>query len=124
MFPLLPALLLLLLQGPTNLDRGVQQGAWPSPVRSVQQNPARHEMAEQEALVSLLALLGNPELGDQAQLEEALCALLSTPITVQTAPVFGAEQVGKTSIRAAGTSTPRDGFVRAQRTRDGPADIV
>jgi len=126
MFPLLPALLLLLLNGPANFERMAEHGALPAALAAIQQRieapgvqSARVTKADHQALASLLTLGGDP------QLTQALVRLLA--VNVACEPVASPQpksleqheespgepppiQVGK----------PQSGFLESQRSRDGP----
>ncbi len=122
MLPLLPALILLLLQGPSNFERLAVNGRLPAALEAMHRQMAQPgevqlTRSEEQALASLIA-------GDSSvELSQALLHFLR----------FGAEKPQQTvifedpspqPIIARGDSPPQqDGFSRFQRTRDGPATL-
>lgn len=105
MFPILPVLILLLLQGPSNVERLAREGRLPAALEAVHQElrlPAPDRTQREETvLVSLMALLGpgEPEPPAPKSLRE-IPTRIDIPVVV--API------------------PPAGFVACRRTRDGP----
>jgi len=73
MLPLLPALLLLLLQGPSNIERLAQDGRLPEALDSLHRQMFVSPGAADLAMSSLLQMSGD------ASLAQALATLLATP---------------------------------------------
>lgn len=117
MLPFLPAILLLLLQGPSNVERLAVQGRLPAALdavyRTVGQTPTLRE-AEQVVLASLLAAGEDPELSDALlallRIERTRRETTSEPLVDRT-PVPPFPDHGP---------PPPAGFSRSQRVRDGP----
>jgi hypothetical protein len=120
MLPFLPAILLLLLQGPSNIERLAVQGRLPAALdavcRTMGQTPTLRE-AEQVVLASLLAA------GEDPQLSDALLAILRSE---RTRRVSSSEPlVERTPIPSPDRDPPLpEGFARSQRVRDGPLLIA
>ena len=128
MLPLLPALILLLLNGPANIERLAERGALPAALAAIQQRAIAPESqkalnqakADPYALASLLSLTGDP------QLSRALAQLFS--IHVACEPVACAQPAALRELDSGGEpppialciGEPCDGFLRSQRSRDGP----
>jgi hypothetical protein len=121
MLPLLPAILLLLLQGPSNVERLAARGRLPSAFdavcRSVGDTPTLRE-AEQVVFATLLAA------GEDPRLSDALFAILRTRRVQRAAPVVASAEVPRVRPAVGAVPTVRDGFARSQRTRDGPLSIA
>lgn len=118
MFPLLPALILLFLNGPAHMERLAEGGALPAALMAVQQRlEAPDKQAGQLALASLLAFSGDKEASKVLVKILALQALEEgQPLQVQmsTEPKVDPPQeqcLGQT----------QEGFLQSQRSRDGPA---
>ena len=119
MFPILPALILLLLQGPSNFERLSVDGRLPGALEAI-----HHRMAlpgaqrltdhEEQALASLIAA------GASIDLTRALMSLLWT--ADETPRLNAPETVAfaQPADYPATSAPPKDGFARSQRTRDGP----
>jgi hypothetical protein len=135
MLPLLPALILLLLNGPANIERMAEVGALPAALAAIQHRIDSGETvslsqarADQFALASLLSLSGDP------QISHALARLLISDLGSRTtdlgesdvAPAsrlvelesLGSNQISP--IRDPQSEFPQDGFADSQRSRDGP----
>lgn len=120
MLPILPALLLLLLQGPANIDRMAAEGRLPAALKSMHRGiaaPANRlsSAADNVVLASLIAVSSDHEIS------QVLLNILSLVETgVENSPSeFGAEP--RQSIAGPpqlGALT--DGFLSCQRSRDGP----
>jgi|GEM_PF-1135084 len=126
MLPLLPALLLLILQGPSSIERMALDGRLPAALEAIHQqmesrdhtSPAMSK-ADEAMLASLLAMSGDP------QVSHALIKLLSLgePVAFASAPRLEIEP------ETDDPPNPRperdtvvlvDGFAESQRSRDGP----
>jgi hypothetical protein len=120
MLPLLPALILMLLQGPSNFERFAVDGRLPAALEAIHRQMAmtgteRLSEREEQALASLIAA------GSSAQLTRALMSFfwlddekprLTTPIS---------RDPSRPVACTCESPPPQDGFERSQRTRDGPA---
>ena len=126
MLPLLPALILLLLNGPAHVERMAEGGALPAALAAIQQRAERpgsfkQARADELMLASLLSLSGDP------QVSHALARILSIQYTNE--PAASAQPEGLLRAEPAGEPPPtdspsgktRDGFLNSQRSRDGPA---
>jgi hypothetical protein len=128
MLQLLPALLLLILQGPSNVERLAVEGAGlrvqgagcriQHPSFKGQSSGIRVQGARCQALVaSLLAASGHPELSQaliellQAATNPEDAELPNPPILQSSNPVERPPCIGR----------PSAGFLLSQRSRDGPA---
>ncbi len=117
MLPLLPALILLLLQGPANIERMAHDGHLQAALTAIQRHMPERKVnrADEAVLASLLAV------STDRQLSRALVQLLAF---AETDPPV--ERV----VIPAETSAPipippslgrlREGFAASQRSRDGP----
>jgi hypothetical protein len=129
MLPLLPALILLILQGPTNVERMAMDGRLPAALQAIHhqmessgEQRAALSKADGVALVSLLAMSGDP------QFTRALGRLLA----ISGADAFDELPPARARIEIEGADRgdpppcPRlvgnlqDGFILSQRSRDGP----
>ena len=115
MLPLLPALILLILQGPANLDI-VQPGASLQPALYALQGLKPHDKASKEALAS--ALKKSPALAF------AFAHLLDVDLDIDEAPTTaGAVHEPTLDVHVVPTrspSSPPEGFLDCRRSRDGP----
>ena len=119
MLPLLPALILLLLQGPSNFERLVVDGRLPAALEAIHRQMASSESEQlsdrdQQELASLLSG------GIDSQLSHAFLALFK-----KHEPANQPRQVASNSQNSRVPDLdlphgPRDGFERSQRSRDGP----
>jgi len=122
MLPLLPALILMLLQGPSNFERLAVDGRLPAALEAIHRHmaqPGSEKLSEREeqALASLIAA------GSSAQLTRALMSFLwhgdEKPQSAEP-PACESSQ----PVVCFNDSPPApDGFERSQRTRDGPAIV-
>jgi len=125
MLPLLPALILLLLNGPANLERMAEHGALPKALQAIHQRSLDNDQkldsakADQFALASLLSLTGDP------QLSSALAQIFSIQVAAEAQPVSSTFSQAESDDsdpppvdRTIGT--PQRGFLSSQRSRDGP----
>jgi hypothetical protein len=113
MLSYLPALLLLLLHGPSNIERLAHEGRLPEALSMrVDAEPGSHR-----SVVNMLRSSGDPSL------VRALAILFSTEETAPTptpqAPVISNAQ---TLIPSAPAFELAAGFAKGCRTRDGPAN--
>lgn len=128
MLPLLPALILLLLSGPANIERLAEGGALPAALAAVQQRVAAspnsdkelaQARADQFALASLLSLSGDP------QLSRALAHIFAIHVACEPIPSarptsLSEESKSEPPPPARSIGKPQSGFLRSQRSRDGP----
>lgn len=125
MLPILPALLLLILQGPSSIEKMALDGRLPAALEAVsRQMEARDHLtggsseADAAVLASLLALSGDPDLS------HALFQLLAIEPSIgkvtQTQKIEPDDQITPVPIDSqAGQSLP-EGCLKSQRSRDGP----
>jgi len=119
MLPLLPALLLLLLQGPSNFERLSVDGRLPAALEAFHRElaqPNKPQLSEQDenALASLLAA------GIDVQLSQAFLALFQRSEIQPSRPAAFQEEPA--SIDSKDTlGNLQEGFSQCRRTRDGPA---
>jgi len=127
MLPLLPALILLLLNGPANIERMAAHGSLPAALAAIQQRadaPRNGQLsgatAEQYALASLLSLTGDP------QVSRALAQIFSLQVACEVLPsaqpqaAAEADSSGEPPPIARSIGKPHRGFLHSQRSRDGP----
>ena len=117
MFPLFPALILLLLQGASNIERFPVDGRLPAALeafhrQSVQRGSAQLSEQQEQVLASLIA--------SGSELSQALLTFLWTdnekPLKRETPP----EVSPRPRISHANSPPPQAGFAESQRARDGP----
>lgn len=117
MLPLIPALLLLLLQGPSNVERLAQDGRLPEALNSIHQRLGVSSQAADLAMSSLLSM------SNDASLAQALATLLAadSPETpklvcrrISELPVAGCPLPDWASPRLT------EGYEKGLRSRDGP----
>lgn len=119
MLPFLPVLILLLLQGPSNIERLAVEGRLPAGLQAIHQQLDRPEEINHRVLASLIVASGDPNLQD------ALSALLMPSRPVRTEPV--PTEAEASSIPAAdfgGSGRLLEGYARSARVRDGPIVLV
>ena len=120
MLPLIPALILLLLQGPSNFERLTMDARLPAALEVIHRQllePGNSQLSEREeqALASLIAS------GKGAQLTQALLSFLWQEEEVRTKPTFrDCQDLESTSITSPPTSRRQDGYADCRRSRDGP----
>jgi hypothetical protein len=125
MLPILPALLLLILQGPSSIERMALDGRLPAALEAVSRQIESHdrslgssENAEAAVWASLLAFSGDPELSG------ALYRLLSLDAAVIPQPTSDGMEpddwVDPPKYQRSGTFTLPDAYVQCRRSRDGP----
>ncbi len=119
MLPLLPALILLLLHGPSNIETLSHNGGLPRALHAVQRPDSapvlQRAKADEYALASLLRLSGDPQFSSALS---ALLVMRSEEVEASFGPVV-AEPHG-TNFPAPFDGKLREGFDRSQRSRDGP----
>jgi hypothetical protein len=125
MLPILPALLLMLLQGPANIERMASEGQLPAALNAIhRQMECSHrgfeQPAEQVVLASLLAVSQDREMS------QALFRLLSIPPQQEVASGANEplELVGEAPPCPPRIDFDQRHFVDSQRSRDGPTLIV
>ncbi len=116
MLPILPVILLILLQGPANIERMALQGRLPAAIEAIQRMDAPQN--EKEAFVSLLAA------SQDAELTHALFSLLKwtepEPKQARTLP----EDAAFVQIDPGPSMPLLGGFSKGNRSRDGPFSVV
>ncbi|MEZ0327005.1 MAG: hypothetical protein ACAH95_13980 [Fimbriimonas sp.] len=117
MLPILPVILLLLLQGPANVERMALQGRLPAVIEAIQRMDAPQN--EKEAFVSLLAA------SQDAELTHALFSILkwTEPAATVTAKPLSIEPTF-VAIEPRQRMALSGGFVKGNRSRDGPFPVV
>ena len=112
MLPILPALLLLFLQGPANIERLAHEGRLPAALEAVQ----RIEGHSDASLAALLAASSTTELSS---------ALLALFRLSETTPQAAREPIeDRLEYPDIPARKPFWGFASCQRSRDGPLRIV
>ena len=124
MLPLLPALLLLILQGPSSVERMALDGRLPAALEAIhrQMESQDHKSpsvskADEAMLASLLALSVDP------QVSHALIKLLSLgepALTRKPTIAIEAQAESPPPIAECDSAVPVEGFAESQRSRDGP----
>lgn len=121
MLPILPALILLLLQGPSNMERLARQGRLPAALDAIYRDGDRVElsrsMQDQVVFASLLAT-------HDAHLSGALFALLAPEHEPIEPPLKAAPLERKSVVLPGDAPAPCEGFSRSSRTRDGPLSVA
>ncbi|WP_144240978.1 hypothetical protein [Fimbriimonas ginsengisoli] len=117
MFPLLPVLILLLLHGPSNIERLAHEGRLPSGLevfhREVEPAIAQRDRA-------ILALLASRD----PQFSSALFAILRTEDQPARPKPKKQQSEARPVISVGDSPTPPDGFEDCRRSRDGPLSIA
>jgi hypothetical protein len=116
MLPILPAILLLLFQGPANIERLALEGRLPAAIQAVQHMDQQRSQAEREAIASLLAASQDPDLARALftifnWMDEQVPAPQPRIILARTAP----------PLDPGPKLTLEEGFQDCRRSRDGPA---
>lgn len=125
MLPILPALLLLILQGPSSVEKMARDGRLPAALEAVsrQMEIQEHrsgslEKADAAVLASLLAFGSDPDLS------KALFKLLSldqAPLSESGSPRPAAIAENQSPVLPSGDSPPlQDAYRDCRRSRDGP----
>jgi protein involved in temperature-dependent protein secretion len=121
MLPLLPALILLLLQGPSNIERLAHEGRLQGALQAVHaqlQRPALAADDQRKVLAELLAKSGDAGLA--RALTQLLTLVLDEPgdnVQVRSRATRETALHGLSPTFAADLA---DGFLACRRTRDGP----
>lgn len=115
MLPLIPALLMLILNGPATADRPIQAAHWVEAIKALHACVDRAKTGA-DIQEELLEYSGSPEFA------HALYKLLVTADGVDEGPKAASEPVERPTIRPndAPIALP-DGFIDGRRSRDGPA---
>lgn len=116
MLPLLPALLLLLLQGSSDFERLAAEGRLPSALEKfVSESPNEHK-----SLQSFWVVSGHPELS------RALAVLLAVHPEPDSKPSYIPPPTDEVEvIPAVPVARPLpEGYVEGRRTRDGPSSLA
>lgn len=128
MLPLLPALLLLILRGPSAIERAHVAGlsskeaiSWRSIQRAIDESPRCQERQAQLANRTVRSLVA---LGCNPAFSRTVAELLSyLPLDTESEPK-GASAVADSETRASlpvfAQVSECAGFLKAQRSRDGP----
>lgn len=126
MFPLLPALILLILQGPSSIEKMALDGRLPAALEAVTRQMERQDprvgsldQADAVVLASLLAFSGDPDLS------HALIKLLSIDGTASIDEPMGMRPVVGSLDHQPSKPYERDASLlevslESQRSRDGP----
>ncbi len=119
MLPILPALILLLLHGPSNIERLAREGRLPAALdaihREMDRAPVAATATEQAIIASLLATT-------DPHLSHALFSLLRPESPGK--PAKALEPREPQTPAEPPEPTPADGFSECRRTRDGPRVIA
>ena len=120
MLPFIPALILLLLQGPSNFERLAMDSRLPAALEAIHRQMAEPggsllSEREEQALASLIAA------GTNAHLTRALISFLWNDVDVAKSLDCSSTELRKPIIGSCTSPPPQNGFSRSQRTRDGPA---
>ncbi len=126
MFPLLPALLLLILQGPSSIERMALDGRLPAALEAVtrqlesqEQRTGALDKADAAVLASLLAFNGDPELSHALirllSLDQSLDAVRTYPVGLEDT-----EQGSRETIETSPAWVIQERPADCQRSRDGP----
>lgn len=126
MLPLLPALILLLLNGPANIERLAEGGALPAALAAIQQRidtpqtrGSLQARADHLAMASLLSLSGDPQISRALARLLAFNVVSDEPKPVPAGVTAEPEDTEPPPIERS-LGKPQDGFLRCQRSRDGP----
>lgn len=122
MLPLLPALILLLLQGPSNVERLALEGRLPAALQAVHatlDRPALPAEEQRKVLAQLLSVSSDAEL---TRVFASLLALVTDDPETKDAETPGEERSAPTLPTETRARVP-DGFLACQRSRDGPSTL-
>lgn len=116
MLPILPALILLLLQGPSNVERLAQAGRLPEALEAIHRQMITEAPSADVAMASLLTL------GSDRDLAQALALILSADdLPMPAAPALDLEDDPRPAAAPEPERRPLpDAFQTSRRTRDGP----
>jgi hypothetical protein len=120
MLPLLPALILLLLQGPAGIERMAWNGQLPGALDALHRQMARSERncaADEVAFASLLAVSGDKNMS-RALLH--LLALIEPAPPEQPRQIVVAEESSPPVPIPPSLGALPDGYFACRRSRDGP----
>ena len=125
MLPILPALLLLILQGPSSLERMALDGRLPAALQAVTRqienadaNFAEIEDADVAVWASILAFSGDPELSGALY---RLLSLDATAIPMRRHVGFEPDDwVAPPAFRTPDQKSLPDAYIQCRRSRDGP----
>jgi hypothetical protein len=127
MLPLLPALILFLLNGPANIERLAEGGALPAMLAAIQQRidaqPVSHEEARRGdslALASLLSLSADPRVS-HALVRILVLGVDACPPHDCKPPALASRPEPPAAEESIGR--PHSGYLRSQRSRDGPCPL-
>ena len=116
MFPLFPALILLLLQGPSNFERCAIDGRLPAALEAIHRQSAQLGTSglseHQEQVLATLIASGT-------EISQALLTILWRN-EERTNPDVPCETGPRTHFLPADSPPSSDGFGESQRARDGP----
>jgi len=126
MLPIIPALLLLLLHGPSNVERLAREGRLPAALDAMHREIARSSVtADAVHEVAIASLLASTD----PHFSRAFYALLN-PVTARPEPksaITAAPRADEIQVRpdlgAPPPSIP-EGFSDCRRSRDGPSSIA
>jgi hypothetical protein len=110
MFPLIPAILLLLLQGSTGFERLPQSGRVPHQWQTLQRGNTVGDLRVEAALVRFLTIAAQ----QQAISSSETAGQAETALEPESTPV----------LCPAISPPPQDGFQNCRRSRDGPDSIA
>lgn len=121
MLPILPALILLLLQGHSNLERLAREGRLPMGLdaiyRDVDQPELARSMASDSVFASLLA-------SRDAQLSSILSVLLGPSKPQEPSRSVAPSEEPRAATPSVKFEALHPGFAKGSRTRDGPSRIA
>jgi hypothetical protein len=126
MLPILPALLLLILQGPSSIEKMALDGRLPAALEAVSRRMEAQdhrsgsiEKADAAVLASLLALSNDPDLSKALFCLLALDAPLDAPAVSLGIAEEPSREPRSLPIDSDAPRVP-DGWFENQRSRDGP----
>lgn len=126
MLPILPALLLLILQGPSSIEKMALDGRLPAALEAVsrQMESQDHrsgsiEKADAAVLASLLAFSNDPDLSKALVRLLALDAPIDAPSHAWIPDEEPEPEPRPLSQEGSAPAIP-DGWIKNQRSRDGP----
>jgi hypothetical protein len=109
MFPLIPAILLLLLQGSSGFERFPQDTRLPQPWNALHRDARVRDVRAEAALVRFLALAASQQI------------IASGSNSAQ--PRSNPELISVALVAPALKASPEDGYQDCRRSRDGPSSI-
>lgn len=117
MLPILPVLILLLLQGPSSVERLTREGRLPAALDAIHRELALPEAAfsdEDDAMLASLFAAHDPHFSS------ALFALLRGRVPEPESPRPLEIPEPKPEISIGEAPAPCEGFAECRRSRDGP----